>query len=154
GRCPAAGAKKPRKLADCGPACPRSVTLATHRTRARGMGRRTMPAIADLNLDAAKLLYDMAALQGSERSGLGYKRAARAVAGLSEPVTDLVRGNTLREVPFIGPSSAGIVAEFIEHGHSPTVDAAVARSGKTSQIRNLRKLREGFLSHHILQQAL
>jgi len=124
------------------------------RRRAGTSGRRTLPAIADPNLDAASLLYDMAALQDSERSGLGYKRAARAVAGLSQSVADLVQSNTLRDVPYIGPSSAGIVAEFVEHGHSPTVDAAVARSGKTSQIRNLRKLREGFHSHHILQQAL
>ena len=96
----------------------------------------------------------MAALQGSERSGLGYKRAARAVAGLRESVADLVRSNALLEVPYVGPSSAGIVAELVEHGHSPTVDTAVARSGKTSQIANLRKLRAGFHSHHILEQAL
>jgi putative hydrolase len=128
--------------------------LATHRRRGGSPDRRSLPAIADPNLEAASLLYDMAALQESERSGLGYKRAARAVAGLSDAVADRVRSNTLREVPYVGPSSAGIVTEFVEHGHSPTVDAAVARSGKTSQIRNLRKLREGFLSHHILQQAL
>jgi putative hydrolase len=128
--------------------------LATHRRPGGNPDRRSLPAIADPNLEAASLLYDMAALQESERSGLGYKRAARAVAGLSDAVADRVRSNTLREVPYVGPSSAGIVTEFVEHGHSPTVDAAVARSGKTSQIRNLRKLREGFLSHHILQQAL
>ena len=125
-----------------------------HRRRAGNSGRRTLPAIADPNLDAASLLYDMAALQGSERSALGYKRAARAVAGVAEAVSDLVRSNALRDVPSIGPSSAGIVAEFVEHGHSPTVDAAVARSGKASQIGSLRKLRVGFHSHHILQQAL
>ena len=96
----------------------------------------------------------MAALQESERSGLGYKRAARAVAGLADSVADLVRSNTLREVPYIGPSSAGIVAELVEHGHSPTVDAAVARSGKSAQISNQRRLREGFYSHHLLHQAL
>jgi len=121
----------------------------------RGRGSRpTLPAIADTNLDAASLLYDMAALPDSERNGLGYKRAARAVARLAESVVELVRSNALREVPDIGPSSAAIVAELVEHGHSPTVDAAVARSGKTTQIRNQRRLRKGFYSHHLLQQAL
>ena len=96
----------------------------------------------------------MAALQESARSALGYKRAGRAVAALADSVADLVQSNALRDVASIGPSSAGIVAELVEHGHSPTVDAAVARSGKTTQLRNQRRLRKGFYSHHLLHQAL
>ena len=36
----------------------------------------------DLNMAAAALLYDMAALQSTERSQFGYKRAAKAIVGL------------------------------------------------------------------------
>ena len=40
----------------------------------------------------------MAALQPTERSQFGYKRAAKAVIGLPVSVADLVAAGTLREV--------------------------------------------------------
>ena len=65
---------------------------------------------------AAGLLHDMAALQPNERSQLGYKRAAKAVIALPLTVGDLVAAGTLRDVPYIGPSSARIIMELVETG--------------------------------------
>ena len=73
----------------------------------------------DVNMAAAALLYDMAALQPAERSQFGYKRAAKAIIGLPVSVADLVLAGTLREIPFVGPASARIVTEVVEQGRSP-----------------------------------
>lgn len=121
-----------------------------------GGGRRTRRAPgppADLNMDAAGFLYDMAALQGNTRSALGYKRAAGAVIALPEPVADVVRRGALREVPYIGPATAAIVTEVVETGTSRTVAAAVASSGRSAEVEKLRGLRHGFLSHHAMEDA-
>lgn len=112
------------------------------------------PAIKDVNLAAAALLYDMAALQPTERSRFGYKRAAKAIAGLPVPVADLVAAGTLREVPFVGPSSERIIAEFVTQGSSPTVEAAVAKAGKRAAVDEKRAMRDGYLSHTVLAAAL
>jgi histidinol phosphatase-like PHP family hydrolase len=103
---------------------------------------------------AAGLLYDMAALQGRDRAAMGYKRAAGAVVALPVPVSDLVRAGTLREVPYIGPSSARIVVELVETGASPTVEAAVAGSKAGARVLAARELRRGFLSHAATERAL
>jgi len=103
---------------------------------------------------AAALLYDMAGLQGTSRSQFGYKRAAKAIVGLPVSVADLVASGTLRDVPFIGPSSARIIAEVVEHGHSPTVEAAVAQSPGRSDVISRREYRGAYLSHFALQRAL
>jgi len=103
---------------------------------------------------AAGLLYDMASLQGAERSRFGYKRAAKAIVGLAVPVSELVAAGTLRDVSFVGPSSERIITEFLELGHSPSVDAAVAKSGKSEHLDALRHLRRAFLSHYTMQLAL
>src|SRR5687768_12980986 len=110
--------------------------------------------IDDINLVAAGLLYDMAALQPNERSRFGYKRAAKAIVYLPMPVTDLVKTDALREVPFIGPASARIVTELVQQGQSPTVDAAVAKAGKSAIVAKVRELRDGYLSHFVMSQAL
>ena len=103
-------------------------------------------------MTAAGLLHDMAALQPNERSQLGYKRAAKAVIALPMPVSDLVAAGTLRDVPYIGPSSARIVLELVETGSSATVDAAVA--GRRDKVEALRRLRANFLSQFAMEQAL
>ena len=111
-----------------------------------------VPAIADPNIAAAGLLYDMAGLQPTERSQLGYKRAARAIVGLPVSVADLVAARSLQEIPYVGPSSARIITEFVEQGRSPTVDAAVERSGKKgSKIASNRLYRDNFLSAYAMQ---
>jgi histidinol phosphatase-like PHP family hydrolase len=108
----------------------------------------------DLNMTAAGLLYDMAELQGVERAAFGYKRAAKVIVGLPVLVTDLVEAGTLRDVQFIGPSSARIITELVEHGHSPTVEAAVAASKKASQVMAKRLLRANYLSQCTMLRVL
>ena len=103
---------------------------------------------------AAALLHDMAALQSTERSQFGYKRAAKAIVGLSVPVADLVRAGTLRDVEFVGPASARVITELVEQGRSVTVDAALVKSTKASQVASLRQFRESFLSHMAMERAL
>jgi histidinol phosphatase-like PHP family hydrolase len=127
-------------------------------TQQKKRGRRPVePAAdtkADANLAAAALLYDMAALQPTERSRFGYKRAARAIASLDVPVADLVAAGTLRDVPFVGPSSERIIVEFVTTGASATVAAAVEKSGRHADVVARRALRDGYLSHSIMAEAL
>ena len=96
----------------------------------------------------------MAALQPNERSRFGYKRAAKAIVYLPMAVTDLVKADTLREIPFIGPASARIVAEVVEQGRSATVEAAIAKAGKAAVVNKVRRFRDGYLSHFVMSQAL
>jgi histidinol phosphatase-like PHP family hydrolase len=108
----------------------------------------------DVNMAAAALLYDMAALQPTERSQFGYKRAAKAIIGLPVSVADLVAAGTLRDVEFVGPASARIITEVIEQGHSPSVEAAIAKSTRPSQVMSRREFRAAYLSHFAMQRAL
>jgi histidinol phosphatase-like PHP family hydrolase len=110
--------------------------------------------IGDANLEVAALLYDMAAIQPTERSQFGYKRAAKVIAGLPVAVADLVAAGTLRELRFVGPSSERIIREFVTTGTSPTVEAAIAKAGKAELVGAKRALRQGYLSHAVLAQAL
>src|SRR3954452_21945103 len=138
-----------------------SVTLATH-PRARSKSRRR-PSIAeaaesivhpDLNIAAAALLYDMAALQPTERSQFGYKRAAKAIIGLPVSVADLVAAGTLRDVEFVGPASARIITEVVQQGRSPSVEEAIAKSARPSEVASRRGFRSAYLSHFAMQRAL
>ena len=95
--------------------------MVTHRKVSRKRSKPSGEAVADLNLEAAGLLYEMAALQPTERSQFGYKRAAKAIVYLPMPVSDLVTAGTLREVPFVGPASARVITELVQLGNSPTV---------------------------------
>lgn len=124
----------------------------------RRAGRHTQVAEAivhdDVNMTAAALLYDMAALQPTERSQFGYKRAAKAIIGLPVSVADLVAAGTLGEIAFVGPASTRIVTEVVQQGRSPTVEAALANSARPSQVTSRRQYRAAYLSHFALQQAL
>jgi putative hydrolase len=134
----------------------------TTQPRARKKAQRRAPADdaaesivhGDLNMAAAALLYDMAALQPTERSQFGYKRAARVVIGLPVSVADLVAAGTLRDVNFIGPSSARIITEVVEQGRSPSVEAAIAKSSRPSQATSRREFRGAYLSHFAMQHVL
>jgi len=129
--------------------------VATHpKQNSKRPAGQSAAEIADGNLKAAALLYDMAALQPTERSRFGYTRAARAIAGLAVPVSDLVAAGTLREVPFVGPSSERIVTEFVTTGASPTVQSAIERSGKHAEVVARRARRDGYLSHAVMAEAL
>lgn len=124
-------------------------------THSRGQRNAKFPvAPEDDNLAAASLLQDMAILQQNERSRFGYKRAAKAIVALTSPVRDVVASGAIRDVPFVGPASARIVQEYIETGASPTVDAAVARSGEAPKVESARRMRDGFLSEYAKLQAL
>ena len=96
----------------------------------------------------------MAALQPTERSQFGYKRAARAIVALPISVADAVAAGTLRDIPFIGPSSARVIAEFVESGASASVESAIAQSPKGARVAESRLMREHFLSAFAMQQAL
>jgi putative hydrolase len=108
----------------------------------------------DLNMAAAALLYDMAALQPTERSQFGYKRAAKTIIGLAVSVADLVAAGALRDVEFIGPASARIITEVVQQGRSPSVDEALAKATRPSQVTSRRQFRAAYLSHFAMQQAL
>jgi histidinol phosphatase-like PHP family hydrolase len=124
-------------------------------THSRGRRNASLPAPPeDENLAAASLLQDMAILQPTERSRFGYKRAAKAIVGLTSSIRAIVGAGELRQVPFVGPASARIVEEYLDTGASPTVDAAVARSGQGSRVEAARTMRGGFLSEYAMRQAL
>lgn len=123
------------------------------RSTARHASSRLTPP-EDLNLAAAALLYDMVAMQPSERSAFGYKRAAKAIVNLPESIVDLVAEDRLRDIPFVGPASIRIVRELIESGGSPTVEKALASSAKAPDVVKRRALRANFLSEHAMRQVL
>lgn len=109
----------------------------------------------DRNSAIAALLRDLAAAQKSTQSRWGYKRAAAAIAGLEEPVESLLQPDgTLRKIANVGPSSTRVILEFLRTGASPTVEQAIAGSGKTSDIERSRMLREHFLSRAQVVAAL
>ena len=108
----------------------------------------------DVNMSAVGLLHDMAELQSAERARFGYKRAAKAIVGLPVSVSDLVEAGTLEEIPFVGPSSARIITELVQQGHSPTVDTAVAASRKADQVAAKRLLRDNYLSQFGMLAAI
>jgi histidinol phosphatase-like PHP family hydrolase len=109
----------------------------------------------DRNIVAAGLLHDLAILQSSERSSFGYKRAAKALAaGIDRSVVDLIEEGTLRDVPFVGPSSERVVVELVETGSSASVDKAVTGSSKRSEVEKRRKFRRAYLSRHVMRLIL
>ncbi|MEO5894443.1 MAG: DNA polymerase/3'-5' exonuclease PolX [Vicinamibacterales bacterium] len=114
------------------------------------------PEVApDINVTAAALLYDMAALQPTPRSQFGYKRAAKAIVNLPMLVSDLIEAGTLREIPYVGPSSERIIRELVAEGRSSTVEAAIAKAGSTGlALLAKRAYREHYLSHHAMARAL
>ena len=139
--------------------------MATHVNRPKKVGRRPSRAVRvaeladavvheDVNMAAAALLYDMAALQPTERSQFGYKRAAKAIIGLPVSVADLVAAGTLREIAFVGPASARIITEVVEQGRSPSVEAAIEKATRPSEVASRRQFRRRYLSHFAMQRAL
>jgi histidinol phosphatase-like PHP family hydrolase len=115
----------------------------------------TVSPFFDLNIVAAGLLHDMALIQPSERSGFGYRRAARTVAGtIDRPVAELVAEGRLRDVPFIGAASERIVTELVRTGTSAIVEQAVASSPRKAEVEKRRRFRRAFLSRHAMRAIL
>jgi histidinol phosphatase-like PHP family hydrolase len=109
----------------------------------------------DMNGRIAALLRDFAAIQKSKQSMWGYKRAASAILALEEPIESLLQPDgTLRKIPNIGPSSTRVILEVLTTGTSPTVERAIADSGKGSDIERRRDLRGNFLSRAQVLAAL
>jgi histidinol phosphatase-like PHP family hydrolase len=100
----------------------------------------------DINAAVVAALRDLSAVQSSTQSRWGYKRAASAIRRLEQPLTALIQGATLPRIHGIGPASTRIILEVLEHGVSPTVERAIAASGRAAEIARRRSLRTGFLS--------
>jgi putative hydrolase len=109
----------------------------------------------DTNGLVAALLRDLAAVQTSQHSRWGYKRAAAAVRNLDEPIEALLQPDgTLRKIPHVGPSSTRVILEVLKSGRSETVERAVAASGRGSDVEKSRGLRDNFLTRAQVIAAL
>jgi hypothetical protein len=101
----------------------------------------------DTNQLIASLLRDLASVQPSPQSKWGYKRAASAILNLDSPIEAFVRPDgTLGKIKHIGPSSTRIILEVLRQGSSPTVQQAVAASGRGSEVEKRRDWRSNFLA--------
>jgi putative hydrolase len=82
----------------------------------------------------ARLLRDLASVQTSRQSKMGYARAAETIEALAQPIESYLQDDgTLRKIPQVGPSSSRVVLEVLQTGASPTVAKAIAESGKAAQ---------------------
>jgi len=124
--------------------------------RSRGMSPSTAGGQApDTNGAIAGLLRDLAAVQTSRQSRWGYERAAEAIAALPAPIESFVRPDgSLRKIPNVGPSSTRVILEVLAAGASPTVQRAIAESGRASEVEKGRALRGTFLSRAEVLAAL
>src|SRR5919204_754861 len=109
----------------------------------------------DTNSVIASLLRDLASVQKSTQSRWGYKRAAAAIISLDEPIEAFLQPDgTLKKIPQIGPSSSRVILEVLRTGSSPTVERAIAESGRTVDIEKSRTLRGHYLSRAQVVEAL
>lgn len=116
------------------------------RTRARG-GRAAQRVPPDVNAVIAGYLRDLAFIQTSTQKTYAWKRAAAAILWLDRSATEIAGPDgTLPKIAGIGPASTRVIREVLEHGASPTVEAAVDASGRREDIERRRGLRERFLS--------
>src|SRR5947207_11846119 len=114
-----------------------------------------MRAGIDMNGKIAALLRDFAAVQKSKQSMWGYKRAARAILALEEPIETLLQPDgTLRKIPNVGPSSTRIILEVLQTGTSATVEQTIAGSDQVVEVDRRRGLRDHFLSRAQVVAAL
>ena len=101
---------------------------------------------ADVNAVVGGYLRDLAFAQSSQQKMFGYKRAAAAILSLDTPLTDLLGPDgALPRIPGIGPGSMRVIREILETGASPTVEQAVERSERRTDIQRRRELRRHFL---------
>jgi putative hydrolase len=112
-------------------------------------------SVTDRNSAIAGLLRDLAAIQTSKQRKWGYARAAEAIAGLPASIASyLLPDGTLRKIANVGPSSTRIILEVLQTGTSPTVERAIAESGRAGEINKSRGLRDSFLSRAEVLAAL
>jgi histidinol phosphatase-like PHP family hydrolase len=109
----------------------------------------------DMNGQIAALLRDFAAIQKSQQSMWGYKRAASAILALEQPIESLLKPDgTLQKIAKVGPSSTRIILEVLTTGTSATIERAIAESGQSPDIERRRGLRDNFLSRAQVLAAL
>jgi histidinol phosphatase-like PHP family hydrolase len=108
----------------------------------------------DVNLTIASALLDLASVQDGERQRHAYTRAAYAVLGTEHPLSARLHDGTLEKIRYVGPSSERVILEILGAGTSPTVTAAVERSGKRTEVERRRGLRDGFLSQSVAEWLL
>jgi histidinol phosphatase-like PHP family hydrolase len=114
-----------------------------------------VPTDIDVNVVAGNLLRDLAFAQSSKPKQFGYKRAAAAVFSLERPLSELVTPDgSIEKVPGLGPASTRVCLEVLRTGGSPTVEAAVAASGKGADIERRRGLRDHVMSRAAVIRAL
>ena len=121
-----------------------------------GSPRRRCPDVTpDLNATIANLIDDLAEIQESKQSQMGYRRAAHAVLLLEQTITVLIQpGEDLPSIPNVGPKSLRVVKEVLDLGSSPTVEAAVLASGKSVAIEARRRRRVNCLSRAKVLETL
>ena len=98
---------------------------------------------------------DLAAVQTSKQRKWAYTRAADTIAGLAAPIESFLQPDgTLRKIAHIGPSSTRVIVEVLQTGGSPTVERALADSGKMGEVEKSRALRDTFLNRAEVLAAL
>jgi histidinol phosphatase-like PHP family hydrolase len=101
----------------------------------------------DVNAVVAGFLSDLAAVQTATQKRKAFQRAAAAVFALDRPITALIDpAGTLEKIPSVGPSSTRVILEVVAHGSSPTVERAIADSGRIADVDERRHLRQRFFS--------
>ncbi len=71
------------------------------------------------NMFVAKVLYeiaDMLEMQDVEFKPQAYRRAARNIESMSEPIEDYVKADNLKEIPGVGEGIAKKIKELVETG--------------------------------------
>lgn len=115
----------------------------------------TVDSTRDTNAKVGALLRDLAAVQKSQQSKWGYKRAAQAILALDAPLESFLQPDgTLPKIPHVGPSSLRVVYEVLQTGRSETVERAVADSGLAGEVARSRELRGNFLSSAQVAEVL
>ncbi len=108
----------------------------------------------DENLTIAGALLDLAFVQDGERQRHAYTRAAYAVLGSEQPLSERLHEGTLEKIRYVGPSSERVIREVLESGTSATVAAAVSESARRADVERRRALRDGFLSQAVAEWLL
>ena len=106
-------------------------------------------------MTVAKALSDMASIQTVREKQRAFRQAALAIRGLETSLDTLADASgALPRIPHVGPSSLRIVQEVLTHGHSPTVQRALAGSGQASGAEARDGLRRHFLSRAMANHVL
>jgi putative hydrolase len=107
----------------------------------------------DPNQRIAMMVLDLAEVYRPTPRYWGYKQASRAIRRHPRFLTELTDAEILK-IPGVGPATARVVREILQEGRSPTVERAVADSGKQREIEQREPLRRNFLSASMVQKVL